>query len=157
MLELTYEMRIVRSRAFVLVAFLSCLLPACATSPSIPTSPPNTQPPISKETDPDIVVMSGFGTNRASGSILGLKPMTFEELSNCGTKIKSIKEDHARFKAEDSNFARRQVELERQGRAFDIERPSINIKKIISKSTTSTNVLSRTRPRSVNSILTLIG
>ena len=112
-----------KSGTFILLA--SCfILTACQSHQ------PKTEAPIVEEADPDIVVMPGVGENSGSSSLLGVKPMTLDELTNCAKKISSIREHTVQLKVEDLRLARRKKELEQVNQALEIERSTVDIKNI---------------------------
>ncbi len=109
-----------KNYAFICATTLSCiLLSACQSSQ------PKSQALVEK-VDPDIVVMPGLGSKRGATALMGVKPMTFDELSACASKIDSFQQQSRHLKAQDSKIASRKNELDAQTNALEAERTKIN-------------------------------
>ena len=78
--------------------------------------------------DPDIVVMQGLGTKPNSSSIMGVKPMSFAELSACATKIDHIQKASTQLKTEQDRLAVWEGELDKQNKALESDRTKIDNK-----------------------------
>jgi hypothetical protein len=78
--------------------------------------------------DPDIIVMPRSGEQTPTTTLAGVKPMTFDELRDCGAKIKNIHEIQAVLKADERSFRRRKIELEQRGKAIEAARATVNAK-----------------------------
>lgn len=99
---------------------ISWLLSACTTTP-----PKVVEPPV----DADIVTMPSVGLPQSAiVSPLGVKPMTLDELMQCGNKIEGLKQNYAQLESHKSQYDKRKAALAQQGRVIDKARLAVNIK-----------------------------
>ncbi|MCQ8128868.1 hypothetical protein [Methylomonas rivi] len=104
----------------ILFLLATAVLSACQTLPSKQSSVAAQVP------DPDIVTMPSLGKNAASGSgLLGVKPMTQEELTACAHHIVNIRQQSADLHTESTGLAGASRELETQNQALENERNSV--------------------------------
>jgi len=111
-----------KNRIFILTIILSTFfLSACQTSQ------PKSQS-VAETPDPDIVVMPGLNGKNSANSQIGLKPMTFEELSECGTKIDKFRKEVGVLKIEEGKLAVKKAEIDQQLQALENERSKVDTK-----------------------------
>lgn len=101
--------------------FSLIILSACQTTPKTTV----------ELSDPDIVFMSGFGGTGISNGLLGVKPMTFEELKSCGTKVNQLNKESNRLKVEFNKNQQIKKELDLETKAIDNDRLKINVTSFI--------------------------
>jgi len=102
---------------------LHCLLlVSCASAPTIPINPPE-QP---AQVDPDIVSMPGIGVQGQDNSLVGVKPMTFEELSACSSQIARHNADSDQLKIDNAKLVQRKEALEQETTQRETERLSVD-------------------------------
>jgi hypothetical protein len=106
--------------ANLMIALVCIFLSGCQTT----LNPESTS---TEQTDSLIVVMPGFGGNEGGNALVSVKPMTFEELSKCGTKIVNLKKESAISEAENHKLSIENVELNKQSLALDAERLKVNV------------------------------
>ncbi|MFI3137407.1 MAG: hypothetical protein QX197_11590 [Methylococcaceae bacterium] len=106
-------------RTFTVIMTVSVFLSACAPS-SLTTQAP--------EADADIVVMPSVGKTSASTPLLDTKPMTFQTLSVCATKISHLKKEATQFQAEGMQLAQKKIDIDLKNQALNVERAAINTK-----------------------------
>lgn len=106
--------------AYILITTLIIALSGCA-----PTQVRNNQ-----AIDPDIVPMSGFGGNAASGSLVGVKPLTLEELTQCAVMIDKANKYSAQLKVRHTEIASKNAKLKAQVKHIDAWRPRVNTRSL---------------------------
>jgi len=111
-------------RIVMLIICSSTLMFGCQTAKQ--TSVTSTEKPVTP--DPDIVVMQGLGTKPNSSSIMGVKPMSFSELSACATKIDHIQKASTQLKIEQDRLAVWKEKLDKQNKALESDRTKIDNK-----------------------------
>ena len=102
------------------VALVCIFLSGCQISPK-------PEPTAAEQPDPDIVVMPGFGDSEVSSLLVGVKPMTFEELAKCGTKLVNLKKESAQSKADNRKLSIQKAELDKQYQSTEVERSKVNV------------------------------
>jgi hypothetical protein len=111
-----------QSKALIsIIVFMNIVLSGCQTAQQ------KTQP-TADIPDPDIVVMSGIGSTSGASDLLRVKPMTFEELTVCATKIDSFMKDSAQLKIEKNKFTSWKSELDKLFQGLESERQTVNSK-----------------------------
>ncbi len=99
------------------------ILLSCQTAPPKPETNAVEQQP-----DPDIVAFQGNGQGLQKGNVLGVKPMTFAELTDCATKVKILDKGSEDLKLELARLDQRKEQMAKQNIAMENERTKINPK-----------------------------
>lgn len=98
------------------------ILSACAATP-----PKVVEPPV----DADIVTMPSVGAQQSAAvSPLGVKPMTLDELAQCGNKIEGLKQSYTQLENYKNQYDKRKAVLAQQGRIIDKARSAVNIRNV---------------------------
>ncbi|MCX7086778.1 MAG: hypothetical protein NTV00_01860 [Methylococcales bacterium] len=114
-------------RTFTVIMTVSVFLSACAPA-SLTTQAPEADADADADADTDRVVMPSVGKTPASTPLLDTKPMTFQTLSVCATKISHLKKEATQFKAEGVQFAKRKIDIDLKNQTLNVERAAINTK-----------------------------
>lgn len=117
-------------RNFTQRPFLGCILAASlvltACTP-MPPKPEQAVPTYQKPAvDPDLVTMPGYDKSLAGNSLMGVKPMTLDELNHCAVKIDSIHKDSKHYQAEGADIKHKKAELLAQQRKLEAQRANVN-------------------------------
>lgn len=101
---------------------ISWILSACAATPLKVVEPP---------VDADIVTMPSVGAQQSTAaSPLGVKPMTLDELTQCGNKIEGLKQSYTQLENYKNQYDKRKAVLAQQGRIIDKARSAVNIRNV---------------------------
>lgn len=105
----------------LLVDLSLILLSACQT-------PQKLQSQSTEENDSDIIVMQGFGGDRQPSSLLGVKPMTFEEMASCAKNIDYLHKKSLSLKVKNAKIDNKKSDFKKKSAALDNERSSVDVK-----------------------------